>query len=312
MTSELSLSAVVPPNRSGCRLDQVAADLFPDFSRARMQAWIRAGQLTLDGRRAKPNTRLSGGEHLQLDTELMPEGDWLPQDIALNIVYEDEAVIVLDKQAGLVVHPAAGHWDSTLLNGLLFAYPELKSIPRAGIVHRLDKDTSGVMMVARASNSTLAGAFEYNSTRAIVEGNVKQKGTIEAAIGRHPKVRTKMAVVERGGKPAITHFCRQHQYDGFASLSVHLETGRTHQIRVHMAHVGHPLVGDPLYGRRCTKSKTRSEFGLEGLANFSRQALHAEKLAFVHPSSSQPCRFESQLPDDFSALLALLDDEFRL
>lgn len=316
MTSEVSLSALVPPDKSGCRFDLAAADLFPEYSRARIQSWIRGGELTLDGRRAKPNTRVSGGECLELCARLVTDGEWRPQNLGIDVVYQDDAVIVVDKPAGLVVHPAAGNRDSTLLNGLLFHYPELAAVPRAGIVHRLDKDTSGLMVVARTlpAQKQLVGQMQARSVRreyrALVHGHTDEAGTVDASLGRHPTVRTKMAVVDRGGKEALTHYRCIERYAGFSYLQLRLETGRTHQIRVHMASLGHPLIGDPLYGRGQSTARCRREPRLARVAAFSRQALHARTLGFSHPVSGAHCQFESQLASDFADLLALLRREF--
>ncbi len=299
---------------AGERLDQVAGQLWPDFSRARLQKWIRDGALTLDGRRCKPSERLAGGEQLRLAVTLQPEGDDVAEDIPLSLIHEDEDVIVLDKPAGLVVHPAAGHVSGTLLNALLHHRPELQALPRAGIVHRLDKDTTGIMVVAASlrAHHALVQQLQDRSMGRIYEcvalGALAREGTVDAPIGRHPVNRVRMAVVA-DGKPAVTHYRVLRRFDHFTHLEVSLETGRTHQIRVHLAHEGHPLAADPLYGRRSSRISGLAEPVREELEALGRQALHARTLAFRHPADEQPRRFEAPLPADFRGLLQRLEAE---
>ena len=301
-------------DRAGERLDQVAGQLWPDFSRARLQKWIREGALTLDGRRGKPSERLAGGEHLRLSVTLEPEGDDVAEAIPLQVIHEDDDVIVLDKPAGLVVHPAAGHASGTLLNALLHHRPELRTLPRAGIVHRLDKDTTGIMVVAASlrAHHALVRQLQDRSMGRVYEcvavGTLESDGTIDAPIGRHPVHRVRMAVVP-DGKPAVTHYRIRRRFDHFTHLDVSLETGRTHQIRVHLAHEGYPLAADPLYGRRPSRLTGVTEPVRQGLDGFGRQALHARTLTFRHPDDEEPRRFEAPLPADFLALLKLLDEE---
>jgi 23S rRNA pseudouridine1911/1915/1917 synthase len=294
------------------RLDQAAACLFPDFSRGQLQKWLRSGALRVDGARLKVTHRMCGGENLVLRARAERLGEVRPQDIALDLIHADEHLLVINKPAGLVVHPAAGNPDGTLQNALLYFDAALSSIPRAGIVHRLDKDTTGLMVVARtleAHNSLVSQLQQRTVSRiyeAVAIGETGSSGTIRTDIGRHPVNRKKMAVVPRG-KPAITHYRRIRQYRGFSHLEVSLETGRTHQIRVHMHHIGHPLVGDPLYGR-----SGKSVRGLpDGLAavigGFGRQALHAFRLSFVHPRTGEPVRFRAERPADLQRLLDALD-----
>ncbi len=322
MTSELSLQATVPPQKSGARFDQAAAELFPDYSRSNIQGWIRAGDLTLDGRTVKPNTKLNGGERLVLETELQSEGEWEAQDIPLDLVYQDESLIVINKPPGLVVHPAAGNWDGTLLNALLFHFPELRLLPRAGIVHRLDKDTSGLMVVARTlpAQNDLVNQLQARTVsrvyRAIVTGECEEKPLstdglthVDAPIGRHPSQRTKMAVTD-GGKPARTAYRVIASFDGFSYVELKLETGRTHQIRVHMAHIGYPLVGDPVYGRSISKSQVERDKRLAPLSQFPRQALHALTLGLIHPKSGEFQSWTSDLPNDFAELLSHIEQVF--
>ncbi len=322
MTSELSLQATVPPQKSGARFDQVAAELFPDYSRSNIQGWIRAGDLTLDGRTVKPNTKLNGGERLVLETELQSEGEWEAQDIPLDVVYQDESLIVINKPPKLVVHPAVGNWDGTLLNALLFRFPELRQLPRAGIVHRLDKDTSGLMVVARTlpAQNDLVNQLQARTVsrvyRALVYGEIEESFLstdglmhVDAPIGRHPSQRTKMAVTE-GGKPARTGYRVIASFDGFSHVELKLETGRTHQIRVHMAHIGYPLVGDPVYGRPISKSQVERDDRLKPLSQFPRQALHALTLGLIHPKSGEFQSWTSDLPNDFSELLGHIERVF--
>ena len=299
---------------AGERLDQVAGRLWPDFSRARLQKWIRDGALTLDGRRCKPSERLAGGEQLRLNVTLEPEGDDVAEAIPLALIHEDEDVIVLDKPAGIVVHPAAGHASGTLLNALLHHRPELRTLPRAGIVHRLDKDTTGIMVVAASlrAHHALVQQLQDRSMGRVYEcvalGSFAADGTVDAPIGRHPVHRVRMAVVA-DGKPAVTHYRILQRFEHFSHLEVSLETGRTHQIRVHLAHEGHPLAADPLYGRRPARLAGITEPLREGLENLGRQALHARTLAFRHPADDRPRQFEAPLPVDLRDLLQLLDQE---
>ncbi len=312
-----TLQVEVPDACAGQRLDQVLATLVPAYSRARLQQWVKVGAVTVNGARWRCKDRLAGGERIDLD---IPEADEVegltPEDMPLKVVHEDSSLIVLDKPAGLVVHPAAGNWSGTLLNGLLFRYPELSALPRAGIVHRLDKDTSGLMVVARtlAAHKRLVAALEaravHREYRALVEGQLVAGGTVDAPIGRHPVDRKRMAVVS-GGKEAVTHYRIAERYAAHTLLAVRLETGRTHQIRVHMAHIRHPVVGDPVYGGRPRPPREATPGLLDALTNLRRQALHAARLAFDHPASGAPVVWEAPLPDDFAGLLHELEP-FRL
>ena len=251
----IELNAEVPYEMGGQRLDQVAALLFAEHSRSRLSAWIKEGLLTVDGEVLRPRDIVHGGALLALNAEQEAQGEWIAQDIALNIVYEDEQILVLDKPAGLVVHPAAGHADGTLLNALLHHVPDIINVPRAGIVHRLDKDTTGLMVVAKTipAQTHLVEALQARQiTReyeAVAIGHMTAGGTVDAPIGRHPTQRTHMAVVPNG-RPSVTHYRVHEKFRGHTRLRLRLETGRTHQIRVHMAHIKHPLVGDPAYGGR--------------------------------------------------------------
>ncbi|MGE3296765.1 MAG: 23S rRNA pseudouridine(1911/1915/1917) synthase RluD [Porticoccaceae bacterium] len=303
--------AQVPRELEGQRLDQAAATLFDDFSRARLQHWIGAGDLRVDGAARRSKDRLAGGEWLCLDAPLEPAGDWIEQPVPLRVVYEDAELLVIDKPAGLVVHPGAGNRDGTLLNGLLRHCPELRALPRAGIVHRLDKDTTGLLVIAktlRAHADLVAQLRERTVSRdydALVRGLVISGGTVSAPLGRHPTARTRMAVVA-GGRAAVTHYRVAQRLPRHTLLRVSLETGRTHQIRVHLAHIGHPVVGDPLYGGRLQLPAGTGPACTAALTGFRRQALHAARLSVLHPATGVVMTWEAPLPADFAALLATL------
>jgi len=295
----------------GTRFDQAAAILFPEFSRSRLQAWIGAGALTLDGQTARAKDKVTQGQHLVLAAAVEPAVSWSGDSRPLDIVYEDEHVLVVNKAAGVVVHPAAGHADGTLVNSLIGYAPELEQLPRGGIVHRLDKDTTGIMFVARShlAHQSLVKQLAARSVQriyaAVCRGALSGGGLVNAPIGRHPTVRTRMAVNE-GGKPAITHYRIAERFSHHTSLSVSLETGRTHQIRVHLASRNNPLIGDPVYGGRPRPPAGANTELQTALRTFSRQALHAQTLAFDHPATGQRCQFETPLPDDLIQLLAVL------
>lgn len=299
----------IPIAMAGMRLDQAAAELIPDYSRERLKSWIKQGVLTLDGARARPKDKVIGGEQLALHATLEEQERWEPEDIALSIVHEDDDVLVINKPAGLVVHPGAGNPDGTLLNAVLHHCASLAMVPRAGIVHRLDKDTSGLMVVAKTlpAQTSLVEQLQARSvTReydAVTTGVMTAGGTVDAPIGRHPKDRKRQAVTP-SGKPAVTHYRVAERFRGHTHARCKLETGRTHQIRVHMAHRRFPLVGDALYGGRLKVPAGTSDTLKEILREFPRQALHARKLAFIHPRSGQRMGFSTELPDD---LLMLLD-----
>jgi len=311
-----TLQSRVPDDLAGMRLDQVAAIVFADFSRERLKGWIQDGHLTVGGRPGKPKDRLSGGEELNLSVVLAVETQAQPQAIPLDILYEDEHLLVLDKPAGLVVHPGAGNPDGTLLNALLAHCPDLQHIPRAGLVHRIDKDTSGLLVVAKTLAAQadlvaqLAEKSVYREYEAVVQGVLVSGATIDAPIGRHPTDRVRMAVVS-SGKPAVTHFRIIKRYRGHTHVRVQLETGRTHQIRVHFAHKGNPLLGDPVYGGRHRMPKGATPELAAAVSQFPRQALHARRLGLVHPASGESLEFESPLPADFRELLAVLEHDLQ-
>lgn len=294
----------IPAGCAGLRLDQALARLFPSHSRSRLQGWLKAGRVSLDGAQPDAKFKVWGGEALQVDAAPSPEENaGAPEDIALAVVHEDDAILVIDKPVGLVVHPGSGNWSGTLLNALLHHAPALATVPRAGIVHRLDKDTSGLLVVAKTleAQTDLVRQLQARTVRrhylALVHRVVSGGGTVDAPIGRHPTQRVRMAVVQ-SGRPAITHYTVRERFERATLVECRLETGRTHQIRVHMAKIGHPLVGDATYGLR------RSGDGL--LDAFPRQALHAFRLGLRHPMTHEEMSWESLLPGDFEDLLARL------
>lgn len=311
--SRETFSAVIDAEHAGQRIDQTLAKMYPEWSRARLQQWIKSGAVLVDGESWRPRDRVVGGESLRMTIELADEvEDFKPEPMPLPVVYEDEQLIVIDKPAGRVVHPAPGHWSGTLLNGLLHRYPELRGVPRAGIVHRLDKDTSGLMAVARSleAHRQLVEALQRREFRreylALVEGVPVAGGTVDEPIGRHHQDRKRMAVTE-SGKPAVTHYRIRQRFPAHTLLDVKLETGRTHQIRVHMAHLRYPIVGDPVYGGRPRLPKGMAPEVVAALQGFRRQALHAARLGLAHPGTGAWMSWEAPLPDDFAALLAVLD-----
>jgi len=305
--------AEVPLSAAGRRFDQSLAEMFPDYSRSRLSGWIKSGVVTLDGQQVASRHLLRGGEQVRLEVELDVEVTSAPQAIALDIVYEDDHLLVLNKPAGLVVHPGAGNAAGTLLNGLLHLDPRLAELPRAGIVHRLDKDTSGLMVVARtlpactALIDLLSRHEVERQYEAVVMGTMVAGGTVDEPIGRSMGDRLRQAVRdEEDGKRAVTHYRLRERFRAHSLLQCQLETGRTHQIRVHMAHIGHPLIGDPLYGGGLKLPKGASEELTITLRGFRRQALHAEKLSFVHPVSGEALSFSAERPSDQRELIEAL------
>ncbi|MGC1508492.1 23S rRNA pseudouridine(1911/1915/1917) synthase RluD [Ketobacter sp. MCCC 1A13808] len=314
MTRQIQLSAQVPDSLGGQRLDQAAAELFPDYSRSRLQSWIKSGDLLVDGENRKPREKIVGGETISIDAELEADQRWEAQPIDLDIVYEDDHLLVINKPTGLVVHPAAGNRDSTLLNALLFHAPDLAGLPRAGIVHRIDKETTGLLVVAKtlkAHHSLVAqlqAKTAFREYEAIVTGVMTGGGKVDEPIGRHPTQRTKQAVTF-SGKPAVTHFRLIKRFRAHTHIRLQLETGRTHQIRVHMAYIRYPLLGDPTYGGRLKIPKGAGEELMEALRSFKRQALHAKKLGVEHPETGEYCEWEVPLPEDFRSILAVLEND---
>ena len=313
-SSDTPRTAIVPASAAGRRFDAALAELFPEFSRSRLAEWIKSGDARLDGQAVKPRDPVRGGETASLDVVLETQTHALPEDIPLDVLYEDAHVFVLDKPAGLVVHPGAGNPAGTLVNALLHRDPALAALPRAGIVHRLDKDTSGVMVVARTLPAhtslvaQLASRDVHRQYLAVVVGAMVSGGTANAPIDRHPRDRLKMAVRE-DGRDAVTHYRLRERFRAHTALECRLETGRTHQIRVHMAHLKHPIVGDPLYGGPLKLPKGASDELAAALRGFKRQALHAETLEFVHPGSGEAIRCTAPVPGDLLALLAVLRED---
>ncbi|RBP29211.1 ribosomal large subunit pseudouridine synthase D [Marinobacter pelagius] len=318
MSSENRITArfVVPPDLSDRRLDQAAAALMPEHSRSRLQGWIKDGTLTVNGEARKPRDKVMLDDVIELDAEPEVQVSWEAEDIQLDIVYEDEHLLVINKPAGLVVHPAAGHAAGTLVNAVLSYSPEVENLPRAGIVHRLDKDTSGIMVVARSliAHTALVDQLQTRTMGreydAVVVGTLTGGATVDAPIGRHPRERKKMAVVS-SGKPAVTHYRLVERFAAHTHIRCKLESGRTHQIRVHMAHVKHPLVGDQLYGGRMRLPKGSTEELREVLSGFNRQALHARQLTLEHPETGETLSWEVPLPEDMVHLIEALRKHVR-
>ncbi len=311
------INLTIPPELAGLRLDQALQQLLPDYSRSRLQSWIKDKKIALDGRFVTPRQAVWGGESVRVEPVLRPdETAFAPEDIALDIVYEDEALLVVNKPAGLVVHPGSGNWQGTMLNALLHHAPQLAGIPRAGIVHRLDKDTSGLLVVAKTltAQTDLVRQLQARSVKrdylAVVQGIVARDGSVEAPLGRHPVQRIKMAVV-RGGKPAVTHYTVLERFAYHTLIRCSLETGRTHQIRVHMLSIGHPLAADPVYGGRPLNLPPLLRDAVKALG---RQALHAERLGLIHPVSGAPMEWQADVPADMAALIETLrhGDELAL
>jgi len=311
-----SLAFCVSRQIAPIRLDRLLAQLFPDSSRSQLQKWIKSGSVRVDENEMRPRDHVSGGESIVIEIPRSIEPDWEAQPMALDIVYEDDDILVLNKPVGLVVHPGAGNPNGTLLNALLSHAPQLRALPRAGIVHRLDKDTSGLMVIAKTERARLH-LIEQLSTRelhreykTIVMGVMISGGTVDAPIGRHNRDRKRMAIVERG-KPAVSHYRVEARYRAYTLVNVRLETGRTHQIRVHMAHIHFPVVGDPVYGGRLKLPKNCGQLLTDQLRGFRRQALHAGRLGLVHPVSGEHMEWQSELPSDMVELIAALEQDLR-
>ncbi|MBY4675531.1 23S rRNA pseudouridine(1911/1915/1917) synthase RluD [Marinobacterium arenosum] len=311
MSEQVQLQAQIGDDLVGLRLDQVVAQLFPDYSRSRLTGWIKDGSLTVDGETRRPRDKMLGGETVRVDAKLESIDHHQAQEIPLDIVYEDEDILVINKPAGLVVHPAAGHHDGTLLNALLHHCPEIGQVPRAGIVHRLDMDTTGLMVVAKTipAQTELVSQLQERSMgreyEAVVQGVMTGGGMVDEPMGRSSRNRQKMAVVALG-KEAVTHYRVLKKFRSHTHIRLKLETGRTHQIRVHMSHINYPLVGDPLYGGRFRLPKGAGEQLQQFLRQFKRQALHAKKLELWHPSSGELMSWEVDLPEDMQQLLVTL------
>ena len=312
MSEQIVLTTEIPASLNGKRLDQAIAELFPDYSRSRLKGWIEEGRVVLDGKPCSvPREKVLAGMSVTVHGELAEEQRFEGQDIALSIIYEDDHILVVNKPAGLVVHPGAGMPDGTLLNALLHYFPAIDQVPRAGIIHRLDKDTTGLMVVAKTvpAQTHLVDAMQNREiTReyeAVCNGPMTAGGVVDEPIGRHPTKRTHMGVVANG-RPAVTHYRVIERFRAHTHLRLRLETGRTHQIRVHMAHIRHPLVGDYTYGGRPRPPRAASAELLDTLREFRRQALHAARLSLHHPISGEWMSWDAPLPADFVALVEQL------
>ena len=307
------LTAALPPHYTGIRLDKALSEVFTDYSRNFIQHCIKAGLIRVNGHTAQADDKVLGNEQISFELpEAEPAGP-IGEALPLDLVFEDEHLMIINKHAGVVVHPAAGHPSGTLLNALLHHCPTLVSLPRCGIVHRLDKDTSGLLAVAKTRHAHLELLRQLQNKEmgrhyiALARGQFISGGKIEAALGRHPVDRKRMAVVQSGGRAATTHYRIAHKYTSHTRLDITLETGRTHQIRVHLSHIHHPLFGDALYGGAYRPIKGWQQRHLDELRNFNRQALHASRLSLKHPHNGDLCHYQSELPDDMKQLFALFD-----
>ncbi|MDD2832975.1 MAG: 23S rRNA pseudouridine(1911/1915/1917) synthase RluD [Methylotenera sp.] len=311
-----SVTLTIPHDSGGLRLDVALQHLLPEHSRSRLQAWIKEGLVMVDGNSSTAKTKVWGGEEIHVEVQVKPEVNaFIAQDIPLNIVYEDEHILVVNKPAGMVVHPAAGNWQGTLLNALLFHAPQLHDVPRAGIVHRLDKETSGLLVVAKtlSAQTNLVRQLQARTVkreyRAIVWGQLWRNGVVDQPIGRDPRSRTKMAI-NRMGKPAVTRYEILERFSVQTYLRCNLETGRTHQIRVHMQHLKAPLVGDPVYGYRgIVPIRAMTHTLRDAVSHFHRQALHAIKLGLLHPATNEFMEWQIELADDMKVLLEAMRHE---
>jgi 23S rRNA pseudouridine1911/1915/1917 synthase len=315
MTEQLLLEEYIDDDYAGMRLDQALAQVFPDYSRGQLTKWIKAGDVLVDGKRLKPRDAILGGEHIVIKTLIEKvDEEWTAEAIELDIIHEDEHVLLINKPAGMVVHPGAGNQNGTLVNALLHHAPQLETIPRAGIVHRIDKGTTGLLMIAKslkAHNSLVAQLQEHSVEReyqAIAHGVITAGGTVDEPIGRHHIDRKRMAI-NATGKHAVTHYRVQQRFRNHTHIRCNLETGRTHQIRVHMAHVRHPLIGDPVYGGRLKLPKGATPKLLETLHNFKRQALHAGSLGFIHPDTEEFVSWKVDMPADMQNLIKVLEQD---
>lgn len=319
MIEHLKKQITIPREYHSQRVDSVLAQLLPEYSRSQISNWIKTGSVTLNQKPCKPKDKTMDGDLIQINVDFIkPETDFNlcePENIPLQIIYEDEDLLVLNKPANLVVHPGAGNRNHTLVNALLHHAPVLHHLPRAGIIHRLDKDTTGLLIVAKSltAHTSLIRQMQAREIQrhyiTLVQGHIISGGTIDTGFGRHPRNRLKMTVTEQG-RQAITHYTVNKQYQDFTLLDVALMTGRTHQIRVHLAYINHPVVGDPLYGGRMRFPSNANEQLRSILQQFKRQALHARFIAFYHPETDEQLTFEAPLPDDFELLLNTLDQHY--
>ena len=307
------LTIIIPERMTGDRLDVALSEMLPDYSRSKITAWIKSGDALINNKAFKPKDKVNGSQMVMLSLNKKQNNDWSAENIALNIVFEDEDIIIINKPFGLVTHPGAGNWNGTLANALLYYDPELSKLDRAGIVHRLDKNTSGLMVIARNEKSQkyLVEQLQSHSVvreySAIVYGHMISGGSVNDPIGRDPKDRIKQTV-SSNGKDATTHYRVIDRFKSHTHVKAILETGRTHQIRVHLSHIGYPLLGDPMYGGRVRFPKKASEILKESLLGFKRQALHSKKLTLNHPSTGELMSWKAPLPDDMVELLAILNE----
>ncbi len=313
--SEIDLKIITTAAEQGMRLDQALAKLCPEYSRSQLQSWIKQGHVTLNQQRCtQQRTKVNAEMEIHLALTLEEKEQSAPQAIALDIAFEDDDILIINKPAGIVVHPGAGNPDKTLVNALLFHDPKLKELPRAGIIHRLDKDTTGLMIIGKhlvAYNQLVEDMQQRLIKRhylALTQGTFISGGSIDEPIGRHPRHRVKMAVTG-GGKRAVTHYRIRTRYPSYTLLDVELETGRTHQIRVHFTHIGHPLVGDKTYRKQIALEQKINPSVREAINAFPRQALHAVALHLTHPISKAPLSFDAPIPEDFAILIACLNDD---
>ncbi|WP_442966558.1 RluA family pseudouridine synthase [Psychrobacter sp. I-STPA10] len=314
---QINMHHVVTSEQAGVRIDKLSAEIFDQFSRGQLQDWLKSGALTVNGNATKPKYRVKVNDDMALNAVLESHSEDVPENIALDVVYEDEWVLVINKPVGMVVHPGAGNPSGTLVNALLYHYPDQAYLPRAGLVHRIDKDTSGLLIIGKTKmaqlelQSQLKDKSVYRHYRCVVAGDeasLMRQRTIDAPIGRHRSQRTKMAVTSTG-KAAVTHIRSITPLaDHYCLLDVELETGRTHQIRVHLSHIGHPIVGDGVYGSKRQLRAGMTEAQRQAVLQFSRQALHAYRLGFIHPHTQQPVTVTAPLPEDMQALITQLSD----
>ena len=308
-----TLTIIIPERMTGDRLDVALSEMLPDYSRSKITAWIKSGDALINNKAFKPKDKVNGSQIVMLSLNKKQNNDWSAENIALNIVFEDEDIIIINKPFGLVTHPGAGNWNGTLANALLYYDPKLSKLDRAGIVHRLDKNTSGLMVIARNEKSQkyLVEQLQSHSVvreySAIVYGHMISGGSVNDPIGRDPKDRIKQAV-SSNGKDATTHYRVIDRFKSHTHVKAILETGRTHQIRVHLSHIGYPLLGDPMYGGRVRFPKKASEILKESLLGFKRQALHSKKLTLNHPSTGELMSWKAPLPDDMLELLNILNE----
>jgi len=316
MSEPIQHTFTIPDHLGGMRLDLAISQLLPDYSRTQIQEWIKNGMLMVDNSTSKAKSTVLGGEVITLSAVLKTQPTYEAQAISLNIIHEDEDLLVINKPAGLVVHPGSGNPDSTLLNALLHHCPHSKELPRAGIIHRLDKDTSGLLVIAKShlAFKDLSEQIKARSIsriyQAIVSGTLISGGTVDAPIARHPIQRKRMAIVDTG-KESITHYRVAERYRAYTRLKVQLETGRTHQIRVHMASIHHPLLGDPIYGGRLQLPKGATPELISALRQFKRQALHASELTLIHPVTKKTMSWQAPLPEDMKKLIEILKQDMK-